>query len=111
MIPRTTKEAWQHIRECRYAKHGDGRSCVTHDVYPAELPSRETATLPDIFDHVIIAVERNDRALLQEQFMLMLLQDRLVRSAQHEHLIVHGTMREDGINWPIEHCTACDWWR
>lgn len=72
-------------------------------------------TILDIFDKINKAVERNDRELLHEQFVaLMILQDQLARSencGEHVHTIVHGTMREDGINWPINECTTCDWWK
>lgn len=54
--------------------------------------------LPDIFDRIMIAVERNDRVLLHEQFVaLMTLQDQLVR----EHAVdclCNGAARE-GARW------------
>jgi len=118
MVARTEEEAWQHIKDCRYAKHGSGRACVTHDVYPAELPSGQAATLPDVFEQIIIAVERNDRVLLQEQFVrLMFLQDAMVHREDrclrfHHGLPVRETFdREDGIDWRVWVCgCGCGEW-
>jgi hypothetical protein len=58
-------------------------------------------TLLDIFDRVTIAVERNDRVLLHEQFVrLMLLQDKFARAHYVEYL-------SSGDAWEAVWCSTC----
>lgn len=57
--------------------------------------------LPDIFDRIIIGVERNDRVLLHEQFVaLMTLQDRLAREHDVDCLYNHDS-------WEAVWCSTC----
>ncbi len=73
----------------------------------ALTPSRHL----DIFDQINVAVERNDRTLLHQQFTrLILLQDSFAHEERHTHTLRHAMMREDGIDWPINECSTCDWW-